>query len=247
MNQVALYWPNDDHAHLRYHSYEYFATNHFTPCMETYTRIWQQKQENPILNLPRFLKKTILPFLKSLGYRSYTGMVLLAVENGLLKEWLLDEKEGAMVISGFVQMPEDTIKPGMKGVHIHDLQGTWSVYESRILDGAGYYLMEREGGVGNNFVILNGKGEVVAKDVAAFDGKVIQTTREKRKALQTRLSRITAYSKEQEATGESVKKYPGIPRGELPGREHCGEPVSVRARLLEKQEILRKYMMGKGK
>ena len=174
-------------------------------------------------------------------------MVLLAVENGLLKEWLLDEKEGAMVISGFVQMPEDTIKPGMKGVHIHDLQGTWSVYESRILDGAGYYLMEREGGVGNNFVILNGKGEVVAKDVAAFDGKVIQTIREKRKALQTRLSRITAYSKEQEATGESVKKYPGIPRGELPGREHCGEPVSVRARLLEKQEILRKYMMGKGK
>ena len=22
MNQVALYWPNDDHAHLRYHGYE---------------------------------------------------------------------------------------------------------------------------------------------------------------------------------------------------------------------------------
>ena len=153
-------------------------------------------------------------------------MVLLAVENGLLKEWLLDEKEGAIVISGFVQVPEDTIRSGMKGVHIHDMQGTWSVYESRILDG---------------------KGEVVVKDVASFDGKVIQTIREKKKALQSRLSRITAYSDGSEEDEKFMKKYPGIPRGELLGREHCGEPVSVRARLLEKQEILRKYMMGKNK
>ena len=174
-------------------------------------------------------------------------MVLLAVENGLLHEWLLDEKEGAMVISGFVQMPEDTIKPGMKGVHIHDMQGTWSVYESRILDGAGYYLMEREGSMGNNFIILDGKGKVVAKDVASFDGKVIQKIRENKKALQTRLSRITAYTDGSKKDSKNMRKYPGIPRGELPGREHCGEPVSVRARLLEKQEILRKYMMGKGK
>ena len=172
-------------------------------------------------------------------------MVLLAVENGLLKEWLLDEKEGAMVISGFVQMPEDILKVGMKGVHIHDMEGTWSVYESRILDGAGYYLMEREGGVGNNFVILDGKGEVVAKDMASFDGKVIQTIREKKKALQTRLSRITTYSDGSEEDGKFMKKYPRIPKGELPGREHCGEPVSVRARLKEKQEILRKYTTGK--
>lgn len=171
-------------------------------------------------------------------------MVLLAVENGLLKEWLLDEKEGAMVISGFVQMPEDTLKSGMKGVHIHDMEGTWSVYESRILDGAGYYLMEREGSVGNNFVILDGKGEVVAKDVAAFEGKVIQTIREKKKALQSRLSRITAYSDGSEEDGKFMKKYPGIPKGELPGREHCGVPVSVRARLLEKQEILKNHNTG---
>ena len=247
MNQVALYWPNDDHAHLRYHGYEYFATNHFTPCMETYTRIWQSKQNEPILNIPKFLKRTIRPFLKENGFRSYTGMVLLAVENGLLQEWLLDEKEGAMVISGFVQMPEDTIKPGMKGVHIHDMPGTWSVYESRILDGAGYYLMEREGSMGNNFVILDGKGEVIAKDVASFDGKVIQIIREKKKTLQTRISRITAYTDGAKENSKNMRKYPGIPRGELPGREHCGEPVSVRARLLEKQEILGKYMMGKGK
>ena len=238
MNQVALYWPNDDHAHLRYHS---------SPCMETYTRIWQQKREEPILNIPKFLKRTIRPFLKENGFRSYTGMVLLAVENGLLKEWLLDEREGAMAISGFVQMPEDTIKPRMKGVHIHDMEGTWSVYESRILDGSGYYLMEREGGVGNNFVILDGKGEVVAKDVASFDGKVIQTIREKKKSMKSRIFRITAYIDESEEDGKFMKKYPGIPRGELPGREHCGEPVSVRARLLEKQGILRKYMMGKSK
>ena len=247
MNQVALYWPNDDHAHLRYHGYEYFATNHFSPCMETYTRIWQHKQAEPILNLPKFLKRTIRPFLKEKGYRCYTGMVLLAVENGLLQEWLLDEKEGAMVISGFVQMPEDTIKPGMKGVHIHEMPGTWAVYESRILDGNGYYLMEQEGSVGNNFVILDGKGKVVAKDVAAFDGKVIQTIREKKKTLQKRLSRIMAYTDESKEDPRNMRKYPGIPRGELPGREHCGEPVSVRARLLEKQEILRKYMVGKGK
>ena len=174
-------------------------------------------------------------------------MVLLAVENGLLKEWLLDEKEGAMVISGFVQMPEDTIKPRMKGVHIHDIEGTWSVYESRILDGAGYYLMEREGGVGNNFVILDGKGDVVAKDVASFDGKVIQTIREKKKSMKSRFSRLTAYTDETKEDSKNMRKYPGIPRGELPGREHCGEPVSVRARLLEKQEILRKYMSGKNK
>ena len=159
-------------------------------------------------------------------------MVLLTVENGLLKEWLLDEKEGAVVISGFVQMPEDTIKPRIKGVHIHEMEGTWSVYESRTLDGAGYYLMERKNGVGNNFVILDGKGDVVAKDVAAFDGKVIQTIWEKKKTLQTPLSRITAYTKEQNDAGESVRKYPGIPRGELPGREHCGEPVFGTARLL---------------
>ena len=245
MNQVALYWPDDDHAYLRYHSHEYFATNNFTPCMETYTRIWQRKQEEPILNIPKFLKRTIQPFLKEKGLRNYTGMVMLAVENGLLKEWLLDEKEGAMVISGFVQMPEDTIKPGMKGVHIHDLQGTWSVYESRILDGAGYYLMEREGSVGNNFVILDGKGGVVAKDVASFDGKVIQIIREKKKALQTRISRITAYTDGAKENPKNMRKYPGIPRGKLPGREHCGEPVSVRARLWEKQEILKIYMMGK--
>ena len=174
-------------------------------------------------------------------------MVLLAVENGLLKEWLLDEKEGAMVISGFVQMPEDTLKVGMKGVHIHDMEGTWSVYESRILDGAGYYLMEREGGVGNNFVILDGKGKVVAKDVATFDGKVIQTIREKKKSMKSRLSLLTTYTDGSEEDRIFMKKYPGIPRGELPGREHCGEPVSVRARLLEKQEILRKYMSGKNK
>ena len=247
MNQVALYWPNDDHAHLRYHGYEYFATNHFTPCMETYTRIWQQKREEPILNLPKFLKRTIRPFLKEKGFRSYTGIVLLAVENGLLQEWLLDEKEGAMVISGFVQMPEDTIKPGMKGVHIHDMEGTWSVYESRILDGTGYYLMEREGGVGNNFVILDGKGKVVAKDVASFDGKVIQTIREKKKSMKSRFSRLTAYTDETKEDSKNMRKYPGSPRGELPGIEHCGEPVSVRARLLEKQEILRKYMSGKNK
>lgn len=247
MNQVALYWPNDDHAHLRYHGYEYFATNHFSPCMETYTRIWQQKREEPILNIPKFLKRTIRPFLKENGFRSYTGMVLLAVENGLLREWLLDEKEGAMVISGFVQMPEDTIKPGMKGVHIHDMQGTWSVYESRILDGAGYYLMEREGSFGNNFVVLDGKGEVMARDVTALDGKVIQMIREKKKASLTRLSRITTYSKGAKEEGYFMKKYPRVPRGELPGREHCGEPVSVRARLQEKQEILGKYAMGKTK
>lgn len=244
MNQVALYWPDDDHAQLRYHSHEYFATNNFTPCMETYTRIWQRKQEEPILNLPRFLKKTIRPFLKEKKYRSYTGMVLVAVENGLLQEWLLDEKEGAMVISGFVAMPENTIKPRMKGVHIHDMPGTWSVYESRILDGAGYYLMEQEGGVGNNFVVLDGKGEVVAKDVAAFDRKVIQTIREKKKSLKSRLCRITAYTNGSEEE-KFMKKYPGIPKGELPGREHCGHPVSARARLLEKQEILRKYNSGK--
>ena len=51
----------------------------------------------------------------------------------------------------------------------------------------------------------------------------------------------------QAAVDAFMKKYPGIPRGELPGREHCGEAVSVRARLLEKQEILRKYMIGKNK
>ena len=232
MNQVALYWPNDDHAHLRYHGYEFFATNHFTPCMETYTRIWQSKQNEPILNLPKFLKRTIRPFLKEKGFRNYTGMVLLSVENGLLQEWMLDEKEGAMMISGFVQMPEDTIKPGMKGVHIHDMHGTWSVYESRILDGAGYYLMEQEGRVGNNFVILDGKGDVVARDVAAFDGKVIQTIREKKKSMKSRLSRLTAYTDGSEVDGIFMKKYPGIPRGELPGREHCGEPVFGTARLL---------------
>ena len=127
------------------------------------------------------------------------------------------------------------------------MPGTWAVYESRILDGNGYYLMEQEGSVGNNFVILDGKGKVVAKDVAAFDGKVIQTIREKKKTLQKRLSRIMAYTDESKEDPRNMRKYPGIPRGELPGREHCGEPVSVRARLLEKQEILRKYMVGKGK
>ena len=238
MNQVALYWPNDDHAHLRYHGYEYFATNHFSPCMETYTRIWQQKREEPILNIPKFLKRTIRPFLKENGFRSYTGMVLLAVENGLLQEWLLDEKEGAMVISGFVQMPEDTIKPGMKGVHIHDMQGTWSVYESRILDASS----SSEFGSGKQM-----KGEVMARDVTALDGKVIQMIREKKKASLTRLSRITTYSKGAKEEGYFMKKYPRVPRGELPGREHCGEPVSVRARLQEKQEILGKYAMGKTK
>ena len=96
-------------------------------------------------------------------------------------------------------------------------------------------------------VEFDGKGEVVAKDVASFDGKVIQTIREKKKALQTRISRITAYTDGAKENSKNMKKYPGIPRGELPGREHCGEPVSVRARRLEKQEILRKYMMGKGK
>ena len=244
MNQVALYWPNDDHAHLRYHSYEYFATNHFTPCAQNYTRIWQKEQEKPILNLPKYLKRTIRPFLQENGYRSCSGMVLLAMENGLLKEWLLDEKQGAMAISGFIQMPGDDLKPGMKGVHIHDMPGTWSVYESRILDGAGYYLMEREGSVGNNFVILDGKGEIIAKDVAALDGHTIQMIREKKKALQSRNSRFAAYMagpKEEVNTG----KYPGIPRGELPGREHCGQRVSARARLQEKQRILREYTVGK--
>ena len=69
----------------------------------------------------------------------------------------------------------------------------------------------------------------------------------KKKALQTRLSRIKAFTDGAKENPKNMRKYPGIPRGELPGREHCGEAVSVRARLLEKQEILRKYMIGKNK
>ena len=75
----------------------------------------------------------------------------------------------------------------------------------------------------------------------------VDSTREKKKASLTRLSRITTYSKGAKEEGYFMKKYPRVPRGELPGREHCGEPVSVRARLQEKQEILGKYAMGKTK
>lgn len=245
MGQVALYWPDEAHAHLRYHGYEYLANERFSPRAEDYERIWQQEREEPIVALPKFLKKTIRPFLQEKGYRSYTGMVLLAVENGLVKEWLLDEKEGGLIIDGFLRNPSDKYRPGMKGVHIHDMQGTWSVYESRVLDGDGYYLMQQEGKVGNDFVVLDGQGEVMAKDVAAFDGKVIQTIRKRKKALAERRSKLTAYAERVSEEDDPMRKYPGIPRGELPGREHCGERVSVRARLKEKQGILRRYTMGK--
>ena len=114
------------------------------------------------------------------------------------------------------RVPEDTMKPGMKGVHIHDMQGTWSVYESRILDGAGYYRMEREGSMENNFVILDEKGDVVAKDVASFEGKVIQINLREKSLTNTSLSNHGVYrwgerefQEHEEVSGDAARRTDG--------------------------------------
>ena len=248
MNQFMLYEPRDEYKEYRGKSLGYLKDNGFPIISDTYTHVWQEPLDTPITDPRKFMKKTIMPWAKENGYRSCTGMVLTSVQNGLLSQWFLDQKRGATAIHGFLHFPEDRMKEGMKGVRLHGREGTWSVYDSCILDNTSYYIMENEISAENGFVIVNGQGDVLADGASGFDDNVIAKIREKsadntkrKDRLSSITSMVTAIQGE-----ESYDRFPGLPRGELKGREHCGQRVSARARLQEKQQILRKYSKIKG-
>lgn len=248
MNSAALYYPDEDHAQLRYKNRDYWKTNGLEIRSEHFQRIFQQELKDPVLNPRKYVRKTIVPWLKEHGYRSATGSVLLISSNGLVSQWLLDEKQNTIAISGFLRFPSDQLQPDTKGYRVKGKKGTWFVSDTIILDGTCCYILESEVGT-EEYLVLDGQGNVLVETEQLDTKDMVSKIRKKRDALDKRADRIgyAAGNLSSEEKSEHVRKYPEIPRGKLAGRDVSGQRVSVRKRLQEKQSILQKYTMGKKK
>ena len=183
INQFALYQLKKvpENREIRFRSYETLQKNKIQVRYENYEQEYlgrMQPADTPGSIRERFGRQTPRNFH---GHSISVSDVLVLNKEGEVTAYYV-EKEGFTVIAGFIRNGSSSalVSYDTTDFPIEGKEGSWLAYDSIIIDGREFFLMEHmEYGRSASGVVLNEKGKVVVDQVChGFDETVKKQIRE---------------------------------------------------------------------
>ena len=183
LNQFALYQlkRTPENRLIRFRPYETLQENHIQVRYENYEQkyLGQMKRgETPTEIRKRLNERTPRSFS---GHSVSVSDVLILNQDGEITSYYV-EKEGFVVLAGFIRQGSSgaLISCDTTDFHIEGKAGSWLAYDSIVIDGREFFLMEHTvyGSQAAN-VVLDADGKLVADNVFhGFDDTVQKQIRE---------------------------------------------------------------------
>ena len=183
INQFALYQLKNipENRMIRFRSYKTLQEEHMQVRFENYeqTYLGRMKPGDTPEKIRRRLEEQP-PRFASCHSLSVSDVLVLNCQGEVTSYYV--EKEGFVVIAGFLRLGSSSalISYDTADFHIEGKAGSWLAYDSIIIDGREFFLMEHTtyGAQGAN-VVLDADGKIVADNVFhGFDETVKQQIRE---------------------------------------------------------------------
>lgn len=183
INQFALYQLKNisENRMIRFRSYKTLQEEHIQVRFENYeqTYLGRMKPGDTPEKIRRRLEEQP-PRFSSCHSLSVSDVLVLNCQGEVTSYYV--EKEGFVVIAGFLRLGSSSalISYDTADFHIEGKAGSWLAYDSIIIDGREFFLMEHTtyGAQGAN-VVLDADGKIVADNVFhGFDEAVKQQIRE---------------------------------------------------------------------
>ena len=182
-NQYAVYQLKEipENRELLYRSYEELQKNGIQVRYENYEQSYLgslQPGDTPAVIRSRFNQKRPRNFH---GHSISVGDVLVLSQSGVITSYYV-EKEGFTVIAGFIRKDSSSalISLNTTDFHIEGKGGKWLAYDSIIVEGKQFFLMEHTMyGADVENVVLDENGKLVVDQVYhGFDETVLKQIRD---------------------------------------------------------------------
>ncbi len=183
INQFALYQLKNipENRMIRYRSYKTLQERHIPVRYANYEQVYLGRMKKG--DTPDTIRKRLgeHPPRRSACHSLSVSDVLVLNSGGEITAYYV-EKEGFVVLAGFLRLGSSNalISYDTTDFHIEGKEGSWLAYDSIILDGREFFLMEHTvyGAQAAN-VVLDSEGKLVADNVFhGFDDAVKQQIRE---------------------------------------------------------------------
>lgn len=183
INQFALYQLKNipENRKIRYRSYKTLREQHIPVRYENYEQAYLGRMKKG--DTPDIIRRRLgeHPPGKSACHSLSVSDVLVLNSGGEITAYYV-EKEGFVVLAGFLRLGSSgaLISYDTTDFHIEGKEGSWLAYDSIIIEGQEFFLMEHTvyGAQAAN-VVLDSEGKLVADNVFhGFDETVKQQIRE---------------------------------------------------------------------
>ena len=179
VNQFALYQLINipENRRIRFRPYSTLQEKGIQIQYKDYTQVYlarMQPEDEPGQIRKRFNEKLPRTFQ---GHSISVSDVLVLNKGGVVTSYYV-EKDGFTVIAGFIQKGSfgALVSIDTSDFHIEGKEGNWHAFDSIIIDGRQFFLMEHETyGKEAAWVVLDGHGKLIVDNVyQGFDQTVLQ-------------------------------------------------------------------------
>lgn len=183
INQFALYQLKEvpENRQIRFRSYDTLQKNKIQIRCENYEQKYlgrMQPEDTPESIKQRFQKQTPRSFT---GHSISVSDVLVLNKEGVITSYYV-EKNGFIVIAGFIRIGFSSALISLETTdfHIEGKEGSWLAFDSIIIDGKEFFLMEHTTyGADAAWVVLDEYGKLVVDHVYnGFDENVQKLIKE---------------------------------------------------------------------
>lgn len=183
INQFALYQLKEvpENRQIRFRSYDTLQKNKIQIRCENYEQKYldrMQPEDTPEGIKQRFQKQTPRSFT---GHSISVSDVLVLNKEGVITSYYV-EKNGFIVIAGFIRIGFSSALISLETTdfHIEGKEGSWIAFDSIIIDGKEFFLMEHTTyGADAAWVVLDEYGKLVVDHVYnGFDENVQELIKE---------------------------------------------------------------------
>lgn len=190
LNQFAVYQLKNipENRQIRFRSYKALQEKGIPVKHEDYEQVYlgkMQPEETPE-NIREHLAKQLPKRFK--GHSISVSDILVLNKNGVVTSYYV-EKEGFTVIAGFIRRASSgaLVSFETKNFHIEGKEGSWVAFDSTMVDGKEFFLMEHETyGKEAAWVVVDETGKVIVDQVYhGFEPDVLQQIRDSLNPRQT--------------------------------------------------------------
>lgn len=190
LNQFAVYQLKNipENRQIRFRSYKALQEKGIPVKHENYEQVYlgKMRSEETPENIREYLDRQLPKRFK--GHSISVSDILVLNKSGVVTSYYV-EKEGFTVITGFIRRASSgaLVSFETKNFHIEGKEGSWVAFDSTMVDGKEFFLMEHETyGKEAAWVVVDETGKVVVDQVYhGFEPDVLQRIRDSFNPRQT--------------------------------------------------------------